>query len=48
MAATKCSNVIRQCVGLYYAKELTEILRHKRFSIIPDETTVVSSEKQFV
>ena len=45
MGATKCTNVIRQGVGLYYAKELTEILRHKRFSIIPDETTDVSSEQ---
>ena len=46
IAATKCTNVIRQGVGLCYAKEFTEILRHKRFSIIPDETTDVSSEKQ--
>lgn len=46
MGATKCTNVIRQGVGLYYAKELTEILRQKRFSIIPDETTDVSTEKQ--
>ena len=46
MGATKCTNVIRQGFGLHYAKELIEILRCKRFSIIPDEMTDVSSEKQ--
>ena len=46
MGATKCTNVIRQGIGLHYAKELIDILRGKRFSTIPDETTDVSSEKQ--
>ena len=46
MGATKCTNVIRQGIGLHYVKELIDILRCKRFSIIPDETTDVSSEKQ--
>ena len=46
MGATECTNVIRLGIGLHYAKELIDILRGKRFSIIPDETTDVSSEKQ--
>ncbi len=46
IGATKCTNVIRQGIGLHYAQELIDILRCKRFSIIPDETTDVSSEKQ--
>ena len=46
IGATKCTNVIRQGIGLHYAQELINILRRKRFSIIPDETTDVSSEKQ--
>ena len=46
MGATKCTNVIHQGIGLHYAKELIDILRGKRFSTIPDETTDVSSEKQ--
>ena len=46
LGATKCTNIIRQGVGLFYAKELVEILRQKRFSIIPDETTDVSTAKQ--
>ncbi len=38
--------MIRQGIGLHYAQELIDILHRKRFSIIPDETTDVSSEKQ--
>ena len=36
MGATKCTNVIRQGTGLYFAKELVETLSIKKFSIIPD------------
>ncbi|CAB4034933.1 zinc finger MYM-type 1-like [Paramuricea clavata] len=46
IGATKCTNVIRQGIGLHYAQELIDILRRMRYSIIPDETTDVSSEKQ--
>ena len=46
MGAAICTNVISQGIGLQYAKQLIEILRSKRFSIIPDETIDVSSEKQ--
>ncbi len=46
MAATKCTNVIRQGTGLYHGKQLVDILRRKKFSMIPDETTDISSEKQ--
>ena len=38
IGATKCKNMIYQGVGLYYVNELVKILRHKQFSIIPDET----------
>ncbi len=48
LGATKCTNIIRQGVRLFYAKELVEILRQKRFSIIPDETTDLSTAKQFI
>ena len=46
LGATKCTNIVRQGVGLFHAKELVEILRKKQFSIIPDETTDVSTAKQ--
>ncbi len=46
LSATRCTNIIRQGVGLYFQKELVEILRKSYFSIIPDETTDVSTEKQ--
>lgn len=46
LGTTKCTNIIRQGIGLHYAKDLIEILREKRFSIIPDETTDVSTAKQ--
>ena len=45
LSATRCAN-IRQGVGLYFQMELTKILRKSYFSIIPDETTDVSTEKQ--
>ena len=45
MAATKCSNVIRQATGLYHTKQLVEILQNHKLSIIADETTDISSEK---
>ena len=38
--------IIRQGLGLYFTKDLVEILRASYFSIIPDETTDVSTEKQ--
>ena len=41
LRATKCTNI-----RLFHAKELVEILRQKKFSIIPDETTDVSTAKQ--
>jgi hypothetical protein len=37
---------LRQGLGLYFSKHLVEILRKTYFSIIPDETTDVSTEKQ--
>ena len=46
LSATRCTNIIRQGVGLYFQMELTKILRKWYFSIIPDETTDVSTEKQ--
>jgi hypothetical protein len=46
LSATKCTNILRQGLGLYFSKHLVEILRETYFSIIPDETTDVSTEKQ--
>ena len=48
LSSTRCTNIIRQGVGLYFQMELVEILRKSKsyFSIIPDETTDVSTEKQ--
>lgn len=46
MSATKCSNIMRQGSGLYFAKELLTVLRETKFCIIPDETTDVVTEKQ--
>ena len=46
MSAKMCSNVIRQATVLYHAKQLVDILQSHHFSIIPDETTDISSEKQ--
>ena len=47
MSDTKCSNTVRQGLGLYFAKELVTILRERQFCIIPDETTDVATENQF-
>ncbi len=46
LSATKCTNILRQGLGLYFSKHLVKILRETYFSIIPDETTDVSTEKQ--
>lgn len=46
MSDTKCSNIVRQGLGLYFAKELVTILRKTKFCVIPDEMTDVSTEKQ--
>lgn len=46
MIDTKCSNIVRQGLGLYFAKELVTVLRETKFCIIPDETTDVATEKQ--
>lgn len=43
---TKCTFIVRQDLGLYFAEELVKKLRGTKFSIIPDETTDVSTEKQ--
>ena len=46
LSATRCTNIIRQGLGLFFEKELVEILRKSYFSVIPDETMDVSTEKQ--
>lgn len=46
MSATKYTNIIRQGLGYKYSKSLIDTLKTTLFSIIPDETTDVSSEKQ--
>ena len=46
LSTTRCTNILRQGLGLYFSKELVQILRDTFFSIIPDETTDVSTEKQ--
>ena len=46
LSDTKCVNIVRQGIGLYFAEELVLKLRNTKFSIIPDETTDVSTEKQ--
>lgn len=46
MSVTKCTNVIRQGLGYRFSRELVDRLKHTCFSIIPDETTDVGSEKQ--
>lgn len=46
MSATKCTNVVRQGLGLYFSRDLVTRLKETKFSIIPDETTDVSTEKQ--
>ena len=46
MSNVKCANLLRQGLGLYYSRDLVNVLRETKFSIIPDETTDVSTEKQ--
>ncbi|XP_068250343.1 zinc finger protein 862-like [Palaemon carinicauda] len=46
MSATKCTNIIRQGLGFRFSKELIDRLKVTKFSIIPDETTDVSGDKQ--
>lgn len=46
MCATKCTNVMRQGLGYKFSRDLVDRLKHTKFSIIPDETTDVGSEKQ--
>ena len=45
LEAIKCTNIVRQGLGLYFCKDLVDILNTK-FSVIPDETTYVSCTKQ--
>lgn len=46
MCATKCTNVMRQGLGYKFSRELVDHLKHTHFSMIPDETTDVGTEKQ--
>ena len=46
LSTTRYTNILRQGLGLYFSKELVQILRDTYFSIIPDETTDVATEKQ--
>lgn len=46
MCATKCTNVMRQGLGYRFSRNLADCLKHTKFSIIPDETTDVGTEKQ--
>lgn len=46
MSDTKCTNIIRQGLGFRFSKQLVDRLKVTKFSIIPDETTDVSSDKQ--
>ena len=46
MRATKCTNVIRQGLGYKFSRDLVDNLKQTKFSIIPDETTDVGSQKQ--
>lgn len=46
MAATKCTNIIREGLVLNFSRALADRLKDTKFSIIPDKTTDVSSEKQ--
>ena len=45
LSTTRCTNILQQGLGLYFSKELVQILRDTYFSN-PDETTDVSTEKQ--
>jgi len=44
--ATKCTNIIRQGTGLYFASMLTKKLQKTKLSLILDETADVVTEKQ--
>lgn len=46
MSATKCTNMARQGIGFHFSKTLVEKVKVTKFSIIPDETTDISTEKQ--
>lgn len=46
MSSTKCTNIIRQGLGFHFSKDLVDKLKVTKFSVIPDESTDVSSEKQ--
>ena len=46
MSKVKCANVLRQGLGLYFSRDLICWLKETKFSIIPDETTDVITEKQ--
>ena len=46
LRATKCANIVRQGLGIYFCKQLVDILKSTKFSVIPDETTNVSCTKQ--
>ena len=46
LSTTRCTNILRQGLGLHFSKELVQILRDTYFSVIPDETTDVSTDKQ--
>ena len=46
LSATRCTNILRLVLGLYFLRQLVQILRDTYFSIIPHETTDVSTEKQ--
>ena len=41
LAATKCTNIVREGLGLFFCKDFVDILNTK-FSVIPDEITDVS------
>ncbi|KAK3877982.1 hypothetical protein Pcinc_017384 [Petrolisthes cinctipes] len=46
ISSTKCTNIIRQGLGFRFSKELIDRLKVTKFSIKPDETTDISSDKQ--
>ena len=47
LSATKCTNILRQGLGLHFSKQLVDILRETYFSIIPDEKSVRSVTRFF-
>ena len=46
LGATKCTNIVRHGLGLYFCKDLVDILKNTKFSVIPDKTTDFSRTKQ--